>query len=72
MVHDTKSAQQAQSYNWSSIVVHRHKAIVVMRLRWIVFMASLYMYYTLSFVLFEHSVCHEPIFVLINVFTLLT
>ena len=34
-------------------------------------MASLNMYYALSFVLVEHSVCHEPIFVLINVFTLL-
>ena len=30
-------------------------------------MTSLYMYYALSFVLVEHSVCHEPIFVLINV-----
>ena len=38
---------------------------------WIVFMISLYMYYILSFVLIEHSVHHEPIFVLINVFTLL-
>ena len=34
-----------------------------------VFMTSLYMYYALSFVLVEHSVCHEPIFVLINIFT---
>ena len=32
---------------------------------------SLYMYYALSFVLVEHSECHEPVFVLINVFTLL-
>ena len=30
-------------------------------------MTSLYMYYGLSFVLVEHSVCHEPIFALINV-----
>ena len=30
-------------------------------------MTSLYMYYALSFVLVEHFVCHEPIFVLINV-----
>ena len=33
---------------------------------WIVFMTSLYMYYTPCFVLIEHSVCHEPISVLIN------
>ena len=32
---------------------------------WVVFMTLLYMYYTLSFVLVEHSVYHEPIFVLI-------
>ena len=35
----------------------------------IVFMAALYMYYAPWFVLFEHSVCHEVISVLINVFT---
>ena len=35
---------------------------------WIVFMTSLYMYYALSFVLVEHSVCHEPVFVLSNVY----
>ena len=40
-------------------------------MHWIVFMTSLYMYHALSFVLIEHSVCHEPIFILINVFTLL-
>ena len=34
-------------------------------------MNSLYMYYALSFVLVKHSVCHELIFVLINLFTLL-
>ena len=33
---------------------------------WIVFMTSLYMYYALCFVHIEHSVCHEPIFVLID------
>ena len=33
-------------------------------------MTSLDMYCALSFVLVEHSVCHEPIFVSINVFTL--
>ena len=33
-------------------------------------MTSLYKYYALGFVLVEHSMCHEPIFVLINVFTL--
>ena len=38
----------------------------------IVFMTSFYVNYTLSFVLVEHSVCHEPISVLINVFTVLT
>ena len=31
-------------------------------------MTLLYMCYTLSIVLVEHSVCHEPIFVLINVY----
>ena len=40
-------------------------------MHWIVFMTSLYMYYALSFVFVEHSVCHESIFVLINAFTLL-
>ena len=38
---------------------------------WIVFMTSLYMYYAPCFLLVEHSVCHEPTFVLINVFKLL-
>ena len=33
-------------------------------------MTSLYMYYALSLVLVEQSVCHEPIFVLINVYIL--
>ena len=35
---------------------------------WIVFMASLYMYYDLCFVHVEHSVCHEPISVLILIY----
>ena len=30
-------------------------------------MTSLYMYYALCFVFVEHSVCHEPISVSINV-----
>ena len=34
-------------------------------------MTLLYMYYTLSLMLVEHSVCLEQIFVLINLFTLL-
>ena len=34
-------------------------------------MTSLYMYFTLTIVLVELSVCHETIFVLINVFVLL-
>ena len=34
-------------------------------------MTSLYMYYALYFVHVEHSVCHEPISVLINIFMLL-
>ena len=34
-------------------------------------MTLLYMYYAPCFVLVEHSVCHGPISVLINVFTLL-
>ena len=34
-------------------------------------MISLYLYYALCFMLVEHSVCHEPISVLINVFMLL-
>ena len=38
---------------------------------WIFFMTSLYIYYALCFVHVEHSVCHEPISVLINIFTLL-
>ena len=33
----------------------------------IVFMTSLYMYYALCFLHVEHSVCHETIFVLINI-----
>ena len=32
---------------------------------------NIYLYYALCFMLIEHSVCHEPIFVLINVFMLL-
>ena len=39
---------------------------------WIVLITSLYMYYDLSFVLFEHSVYHESIFILTNVFKLLS
>ena len=35
-------------------------------MHWIVFMTSLCMYYVLCFVHVEHSVCHEPISVLIN------
>ena len=35
---------------------------------WIVFMTSIYMYYALCFVHVEHSVCHEPISVLINIY----
>ena len=31
----------------------------------------IYIYYVLCFVLVEHSVCHKPIYVLINIFTLL-
>ena len=34
-------------------------------------MTLLYMYYTLSLMLVEHSVRLKPIFVLINLFTLL-
>ena len=33
---------------------------------------TIYLYYALCFMLVEHSVCHEPISVLINAFTLLT
>ena len=29
---------------------------------------TIYLYYALCFMLIEHSVCHEPIFVLINVY----
>ena len=32
---------------------------------------TIYLYYALCFMLFEHSVCHEPISVLINVYMLL-
>ena len=32
---------------------------------------TIYLYYALCFMLVEHSVCHEPISVLINVFMLL-
>ena len=32
------------------------------------FMTSLYMYYALCFAHVEHSVCHEPISVLINIY----
>ena len=38
---------------------------------WMLVMTSLYMFYVLGFVPFEHSMCHKPIPVLINVFTLL-
>ena len=39
-------------------------------MHWTVFMMSLYMYYALCFVHVEHSVCHEPISVLINIFNI--
>ena len=29
---------------------------------------TIYLYYALCFMLIEHSVCHEPIFVLINIY----
>ena len=32
---------------------------------------TIYVYYALCFMLVEHSVCHEPISVLINLFMLL-
>ena len=32
---------------------------------------TIYLYYALCFMLVEHSVCHEPISVLINAFMLL-
>ena len=34
-------------------------------------MTSVYKYYAPSFVLVDHFVCHEPVFVLINVIMLL-
>ena len=52
----------------------RHKAIVVMRRMGALDClhdVTIYLYYALCFMLIEHSVCHEPIFVLINVFMLL-
>ena len=36
-----------------------------------IYYAIIYMNYALCFVHIEHSVCHETIFVLINIFTLL-
>ena len=51
-----------------------HKAIVVMRRMGALdclYDVTIYLYYTLSFMLVEHSVCHEPISFLINVFMLL-
>ena len=56
------------------LVVHnRHVAIKPLRwwggwVHWIVFRTSLYMYYALYFVHVEHSVCHEPISVLILIY----
>ena len=38
-------------------------------MHWIIFMTSQDVYYALSYVLVEHPVFHEPIFVLINVYT---
>ena len=40
-------------------------------MHYIVFTTSLYMYYAFCFVHVEHSVCNEPISVLINVFAFL-
>ena len=40
-------------------------------MHYIVFTTSLYMYYALCFVHVEHSVCNEPISVLITVFAFL-
>ena len=52
----------------------RHKAIVVMRRMGALDClhdVTVYLYYAFCFMLIEHSVCHEPISVLINVFVLL-
>ena len=37
-------------------------------MHWIVFVTPPHMYYAPSFVLVEHSVCHEPISVLTNMY----
>ena len=49
---------------------HHHNGFVVMRLMGALDF-TIYLYYALCFMLVEHSVCHEPISVLINVFMLL-
>ena len=65
-----KSISNTNNARTPSLVVHsRHVAAKPLSwwggwAHWIVFMTSLYTYYALSFVLVEHSVCHEPIFVL--------
>ena len=48
---------------------HHHNGLQAMLQH--VFMMSLYIYYALCFVHFEHSVCLEPISALINIFMLL-
>ena len=51
----------------------RHKAIVVIRRMDALDClhdVTIYLYYALCFMLIEHSVCHEPISVLINIFML--
>ena len=50
---------------------HHHNGIVATcRLLDCLHDVTLYLYYALCFMLVEHSVCHEPISVLINVFML--
>ena len=62
MVHDTQSAQQAQSKEHNTYIVKSWRWA-----HWIVFITSPCMYYAPCFSLFDQSVCHEPISVLINV-----
>ena len=77
LVHDTQSAQHAQSKEHNTyIVTSRRQSIASILITtmtlWRHTGYERSVYYALCFVHVEHSVCHEPISVLINIFMFLS
>ena len=77
LIHDTKSAQHAQSKKRNTyIVTSRRQSIASILITtmtlWRHAGYGRSVYYALCFVHVEHSVCHEPTSVLINIFILLS